>query len=231
MRRLALLAVVAVGFVALLVSQLSQSTTLAFTLGAAPLAANATVKHGQTVCQRSINVPPHGDFDRVALQIGTNHRPGSELAVVVRRHSGGVLGHGTLPAGYPDVPSEGGYREIATGDIAAGQPIDVCVENRGPGTVRLYGSGALANRNSDATLDGKPAQYDVAMVFRTDERSRASQIGHAFARASLFRPGFVGPWTYWVLAVLVVIAVPALLWRSLGVADEPTEPTASADRG
>jgi hypothetical protein len=231
MRRLALLAVVAAGVIALVIVQLSQSTTLAFTLGAAPQAANATVKRGQTVCQRSINVPPDAGFDRLALQIGTNHHPGPELDVSVRRHGGATLGRGTLAAGYPDVPEHGGYREIETGHVAAGQPIDVCVENRGPNTVRLYGSGALANRNSDATLDGKPAQYDVAMVFRTQERSRAGQIGHAFARASLFRPGFVGTWTYWVLAVLLVVAVPALLWRSLGVADEPTEPTPSADRG
>jgi hypothetical protein len=46
-----------------------------------------------------------------------------------------------------------------------------------------------------------------------------------FQRASLFRPGFVGAWTYWVLAALMVLAVPALLWRALGgVADAPTEP-------
>jgi hypothetical protein len=230
MRRLALVGVVVAGVLALVVVQLTQSTKLAFTLGAAPQAAIAKLKAGQEVCQRSINVPPHGGFDRVALQIGTNHQAGSELDVVVRHHGGAVLGRGTLPGGYPDVPTHGGYREIRTGRVAAGQPIDVCVTNAGARTVTLYGSGALANRNSDATLDGKPAQYDVAMVFRTDARSRAGQLGHVFARASLFRPGFVGTWTYWVLAALVVFAVPALLWRSLGVADEPTEPPATSDR-
>lgn len=228
MRRLALLVVVAAGVAALLVVQFTQSTKLAFTLGAAPQAAIAKLKAGQQICQRSINVPPHAGFDRVALQIGTNHHPGSALGVVVRRHGGGVLGRGALAGGYPDIPLHGGYREIVTGHVAADQPIDVCVANQGSRTVTLYGSGALANRTSDATLDGRPAQYDVAMVFRTEKRSRGSQLGHVFARAALFRPGFAGAWTYWVLAALVVLAVPALLWRSLGVADEPTEP---ADRG
>jgi hypothetical protein len=228
MRRLALVGVVVAGVVALVIVQLSQSTKLAFTIGAAPQAAIAKLGPRQQICQRSINVPPHGDFDRVALQIGTNRRAGSKLDVVVLRHGGRELGRGTLPPGYADVPPEGGYREVRTGRVAGGQPIDVCVGNTGRHAVTLYGTGALANRTSDAELDGVPTQYDVAMVFRTQERSRGGQIGHVFARAALFRPGFVGAWTYWVLAVLVVVAVPALLWRSLGVADEPTE---SADRG
>ena len=32
-----------------------------------------------------------------------------------------------------------------------------------------------------------------------------------FERAALFRPGFVGAWTFWLLLLGVVIAVPALL--------------------
>jgi hypothetical protein len=234
MRRapLVLVAVVVVGVIGLLVVQLSQSTRLAFTLGAAPQAAIAKLKRGQTVCQRSINVPPSAGFDRVALQVGTNRRPGPRLDVVVRRHDGRPLATGTLPAGYPDVPKDGGFRVVQTGAVAADQPIDVCVTNRGPHSAALYGSGALANRNSDATLDGKVAPYDVALVFQDAPRSRAGQIGHAFARASLFRPGFVGTWTYWLLALVLVLGVPALLWRALSsVADEPTDPGPVRDRG
>src|SRR4051812_22432027 len=163
MRRFALLGVVAAGLIVLVIVQLSQSTQLAFTVGAAPQAPLAKLQPGQTVCQRSINVPPHSGFDRIALQVGTNHHPGPQLDVVVRRHDGGRLAGGTLAAGYPDVPLHGGYRVIEMGAVADRQPIDVCVTNRGSRSVALYGSGALANRNSDATLDGKPIQYDVTM--------------------------------------------------------------------
>jgi hypothetical protein len=228
---IAFLAVVVVGVIGLVVVQLSQSTKLAFTLGAAPQAGLAKMKRGQTICQRSINVPPDAGFDRIALQVGTNHRPGPQLDVVVRGPDGRRLATGTLPAGYPDVPEHGGYRVVKTAAVAGDQPIDVCVTNHGRHSVALYGSGALANRNSDATLDGKPTQYDVALVFQDARRSRAGQIGHAFARASLFRPGFVGTWTYWLLGLLLVLAVPALLWRAVAVADEPTDPRPAPDRG
>ncbi|HEY6760995.1 MAG TPA: hypothetical protein VI318_15975 [Baekduia sp.] len=228
MRRLALglFGVVAAGLIALVIVQASQSTNLAFTVGAAPQAPIAALKAGQTVCQRQLNVPPHAGFDQIALQVGTHHRPGPPLDVVVRNHdTGRILGRGTLRAGYPDIPTGGGDRVVATGAVAADQPIDVCVTNRGPRSVALYGSGALANRNSDAVLDGKETAYDVTMVFQDARHSRGSELADMFQRASLFRPGFVGAWTYWILVALMVLAVPALLWRALGgVTDAPTDP-------
>jgi hypothetical protein len=231
-RALALVAVVAAGVVALVIVQVSQSSTLAFTLGAAPQAPLAKVDSRQTVCQNTINVPPSSAFDRVALQVGTNGRPGSRLDVTILRRRVPIAA-GTLRAGYPDVPPGGGFRTIPVGHVAGGQQIEVCVTNQGQHAVSLYGSGELANRVSNATLNGNPTNYDLALLFERPSRSRASLIGDVFQRASLFRPGFVGAWTYWVLAALMVLAVPALLWRALGgVEDAPTdaEPGPRADR-
>jgi hypothetical protein len=42
-----------------------------------------------------------------------------------------------------------------------------------------------------------------------------------FSRAALFRPGWVGAWTFWALLVALTVAVPLLLARALG-ATEPS---------
>jgi hypothetical protein len=67
-----------------------------------------------------------------------------------------------------------------------------------------------------------------------------------FERASRFRPGFVGPWPYWLLLGAVVTVVPFTLVRALRAGERmpgpasagspppeeravrPAEPTASA---
>jgi len=38
-------------------------------------------------------------------------------------------------------------------------------------------------------------------------------------RAALFRAAWVGPWTYLVLALLVLVAVPVLLVRAVATAE------------
>jgi hypothetical protein len=42
-----------------------------------------------------------------------------------------------------------------------------------------------------------------------------SLVPTMFRRAGLFHGGWVGAWTYWLLAALVALAVPALLVRAL----------------
>jgi len=40
-----------------------------------------------------------------------------------------------------------------------------------------------------------------------------------FERAALWHPGWVGPWTFWLLLALVLGGVPLLLWRALSEAE------------
>jgi hypothetical protein len=47
-----------------------------------------------------------------------------------------------------------------------------------------------------------------------------------FERAALFRPGWVGAWTFWLLLAALVIGVPTLLGRALRAALEEEEPKA-----
>jgi hypothetical protein len=53
-------------------------------------------------------------------------------------------------------------------------------------------------------------------------------LPHAFERASVFRPGWVGPWLYWLLAAAVLLGIPVLLARALSASEERPEPPARA---
>ena len=50
---------------------------------------------------------------------------------------------------------------------------------------------------------------------RGQPRSLLARLPDAFTHASQFKPGWVGAWTFWALAALVLIAVPLLLARAL----------------
>ena len=98
------------------------------------------------------------------------------------------------------------------GRVAPGESIAVCVENRGRRPAFIYGDADAAARSSTSYLNGKPTGSDLALEFeRRRPRSLAGLIPAMFDRAALFRAQWVGAWTYWLLAALVVVGAPALL--------------------
>ena len=76
-------------------------------------------------------------------------------------------------------------------------------------------------RESQASIDGHPLPTDdIAMVFpRAKSKTVLELVPQIFSRAALFRPGIVGPWTYWLLAALILFAAPLLLARAARLAD------------
>jgi hypothetical protein len=69
---------------------------------------------------------------------------------------------------------------------------------------------------SSATVDGEGIPGDLAVEFTSPEaRSLLTRLPAAFRHASVFRPGGVGAWTYWVLIALVAIGAPLALARAL----------------
>lgn len=74
------------------------------------------------------------------------------------------------------------------------------------------------------TIAGKPITSRVAVWFLGPpdaSRSIASEIGEMFRRAALFRPGFVGEWTYWVLFLVVFPLLAYCSIRLLATAGTP----------
>ena len=212
----AFLAVAAGGLLALAVVAAGDSRALAFTLGVAPTQVGAELRPGQTACQAPVLVS--SAFSRVRFQVGTYGRSGEPLDVVVRSlKSGSALGQGRLRGGYPD----GSQPSVPVGRVAPEQPVEVCIRNGGERKVALYGGTTVAAPGTDARVEGAETGTDLTLVFeRAEPRSMLAAVPDMFRRASLFRPGWVGSWTFWLLAVLLGAAVPTLLMLALARATD-----------
>ena len=192
----------------------TRRTPLAFTLGVAVAGPVATLQHGDEVCQRPIDVPSGGEFDRVRMSLGTFRREGSPLRVTVRDLGGHVLSEGVVPGGYPDIARQPEHLVRLDREVGA-QRVAVCIDNRGRRAVAVYGNVDAAARTSVAVKDGRPLGFDLALVFEREPRSKLSLIPEAFSRAALFRFTWMGAWTYYLLLGGLVLGGPWLLIRAL----------------
>jgi hypothetical protein len=209
-----LLGVIAAGLLGLVVFTLTQERTLAFTLGVPKGAPVAPLRPGEVVCQAPIAVPDAAAaFDRVAFQIGTYRRPGPPLEVTVEPAAGGrPVARGQLASGYQDVS----VSSVAVGRVTTRDPVRVCIRNRGTDRAAIYGAADAASRTSTASLNGRPLNADLSLVFeREHARSLASLVPAMLDRASLFRASWLGAWAYALLALVVVLGIPALLALAL----------------
>src|ERR687886_1987753 len=102
--RLVAIGGVVAGVVALVLVAALQQDSLAFTLGVARATPVARLGPGQQVCQRPIDVPAGGAFDRIALGV----RPAAPLRVTVRSATGRTLAAGTASGGRMRLPPGGG---------------------------------------------------------------------------------------------------------------------------
>ena len=205
--------------VALAAVALTSEREQAFTLGVVR-STTVKVKHGQAVCQAPISVPPDAAFDAVTVGATTRARRGAQLELTVRAadagdptRAGAVLARGALVSG---VAGEDPLRTVRVGHVDADRTVAVCLTNRSRRPALLYGNGDAAARASSAYAGGEPTGSDLALEFqRAEPRTLAALLPAMFDRAALFRAGWVGAWTYWVLALLCVLAVPLLLVRAL----------------
>jgi hypothetical protein len=212
--QLTLVAVVAAGLAVLIAVALTDKRDEAFTLGVRPAGVAAQLRPGDRACQERIEVPE--DFSSVELQIGTYRRPGVplEVSVLERSAAGPELGRGSLHGGYPDVSRA----RIGVGDVDAGRQIAVCVENGGERRVALYGNSGAAAPFSTLRVRGRTVDNDLTLVFhRSEQRSLIAALPDMFSRASLFKAGWVGAWTFWLLGLAAVGLVPLVLALALRV--------------
>ena len=177
---------------------------------------------GREACQAPL--VPHSDFSGVQLLVATYRQPGPPLSVTVRDvATGDVLGRGNLAGGYPD----NSFQTIATGPVPGRRNVAICVANDGSSSALLYGDAGHVVAETGATIGGRPVDADIGFVF-TRDRPFAGLVADIARRAALFRPQWVGPWTFWLLAAGVVLAVPLLLAGALrgAVRDEDASESA-----
>src|SRR4051812_36415962 len=92
--RLIVVGLTAAAALALAVVAVAQRTSLSFTLGVARAAPVARLGPGEQACQRPIDVPAGGAFDRVALGVAGR----AALRLTVRDARGGLLATGNVAA-------------------------------------------------------------------------------------------------------------------------------------
>jgi hypothetical protein len=171
------------------------------------------VTAGQRLCIGDFEVPDGTGRVELSLAWVGERRPA--LTLVLR--AGETVRRGSVPAaaapapGSP-VPVNVPVRELDTpGESAPGR---VCLAPVG-GTFGVGGMAGLQADQQAPRLDGEPLDARVALRFRGPEGSSTTQLSafpDAIRRAALFRPGFVGPWLY--VAIFVVL-LPLLALASL----------------
>jgi hypothetical protein len=186
-------------------------------LGSNSVAARGVValaNPGERMCIRDLLVP--AGTQRVRWWIDTQDKARPPIDMQVRLHGGPVLkGHlaGSPTGGYhsEDIPM--------TSPVPGGRPFrfaDVCLLPRaGGGTIFVWGANQLDIKSKPIEV-GKQRFPNRAAIWylplNHEKRSILAQLGTMFDRASLFRPGFVGPWTFWVLLFGLV---PGLLYGGI----------------
>jgi hypothetical protein len=201
----ALAAIALAGVAATVVAGVVDRREVAFTVGLPAVRIAGTLHPGDERCRDMIEVPAR--FARVRMPIATFGRPGSRFAIIVRdTRTRRVLGRGDVPAGYPDNSTV----DAAVGEIAAGARIAVCVRNAGPGPIAVLGS-------PPATLAGEVDEQGQSVIelgfsfLRSEPASVIGETATIVERASLFKPGWAGPWLFWLLLAAVAAGVPLLL--------------------
>jgi hypothetical protein len=210
MRRSAILsfgAVVAVGLLGLVAVAGIQRRAEAFTLGVIPAVGVARLAPDHEICQKPIDVVE--EFRRVRLQVSTFS--GSGPPVVVKVHdalTGASLVRKRVPGGYPDNAVQ---TVTLPKDIPDGGRVGVCVRNVGDRAMAPYGNSGLSNQTSEAYLDGRRLEGDMAIVFLRDEpKSMIALVPSIVERASLFHGSWASRDAYWALLVALLFGTTSL---------------------
>jgi hypothetical protein len=201
--------------------------------------------HGGVVCEDPIALAE--PITHVRFTMGTHGLPGTALDITVSRSQpGGRTGGPMLARGHLN----GGWVERGLPQtvpvsprVAPGQYVRVCIQNTDvrwayawgdlgvPQAHEVFPSGPRPTITpTNMTVDGIGIRGDISMAFvGNHRRSLLTRLPKVFERATAFRPGFVGAWTYWLLLALVLVAAPVLLGRALIASlREPREQPAAA---
>jgi len=185
---IAFVAVALVGIAGLLVAASQYERTTAFSPGVPSAGPQVALHPGQVACENPTLV--QASFASVTAWLGGTANPGAALEMSIRSAGGARLATASIPA--TDVASSTPVFKLSR-TVAAGQWIVVCLHAIGPQTTQVLGSSG---------------QFTL-LFLRPHPESLLSAIPSIFDRAALFRPTWVGAWTFWALLALLGVAFVA----------------------
>ena len=192
-------------FLVLAAAALGQSDVQrADTNGIQPDAFIVDLGPGREACLAGIIVPR--DAVGVRVFVGTHRRPGPNLRFALRDRSSRAVRRGELRAGYGDAQ----WQTIPFEPVAR-ESRDYALCFQADGRIALAGNGdSNLDPYSELRVDGQVQGGEPAyQLVREGRESLLELVPTVFRRATLFRPGWIGPWTFY-LAALVLLLVGAL---------------------
>jgi hypothetical protein len=215
------LAVAAGGAVLLVALGLARGSSLVYTLGVQPQLPVVALAPGAEACQAPVHVPPRATFGRIAFNAAAAAEPTRDLEVSVwdHAHTSREAQAAVAPAAKPADGTAPPAVRADIGDVRPDEPLQVCFANRGREPIELWGGPDAASGLSTAAVDGTTPGVDLTVVLEdSEQRSALALLPDMAERASRFRARWLSPVAYLVLALLVVIGVPALLAGAVATA-------------
>ncbi len=203
--------------IALLVLAGSQSRLVnAFALDAPNQFPLLTLQPGKRVCEGPVSsgAPVRG----VGIWGASLGGPGHMRVDVMATSGRAILASGSLNAG----PAEAEYTSRLTRVVPAHTQMRVCLEQQA-GAFSLAGSAAL---DPKVVMTGPVPGKEFSLVLLKEGRpSMLGALSTAFSRAALWRPSWVGSWTFWVLAagLLASFGAGVLAVAAAASADDETD--------
>ncbi|MGI8506450.1 MAG: hypothetical protein ACR2MK_06520 [Solirubrobacteraceae bacterium] len=191
----------ALGLAALLVSASVPVESRAFVLGSPNQNTIAILAPGERACEGPVKgSEPVGGVRVWGASVGGP----SALEVTAMQRAGAIAARGGMEV--TSTPSA--YTAALSPALPAGRELTVCVRSVGANPFSLLGS-APVNPAVLMTLGGKQRQSEFSLaLLRGPRQSLLASLPRAFARASLFHPGWVGTWTFWLLTLALLATVP-----------------------
>jgi hypothetical protein len=211
------IACAAIALVVLLIAALQHMAVRTASVGA-PNNATVAVLHPATrVCEGPVT--SQGSARSVGIW-GASAGPTTRLTVDVQdAATSRLLAAGALQA----APVESEWTGRLAHDLPGGRPLRVCLTDDS-GTFSLEGSGGSV---PTVISTGIPTGQRFSLVLLSDgNRSLLRSLSTAFSRASLWRPSWVGSWTFWVLtfALLGTFAMGVVAVTAAADDDEDRPP-------
>lgn len=215
-QRLAAIAVLAIAMLIALASLSKSEYRLTWTNGihAGAWAVENLSSGDGPVCIDGQYVP--SETGRIQVFVGTYDRPSAKLTATILDSDG-------VPATQGSISGKG-IREtvsIPLRPIArdlSGASLCLTVDS---GKFALAGTPQDSQGASALTVDGEPRSADVHVEYLTGKKSSLfSHVPEIFERASLFKAGWVGPWTFFAITIagvaLIGLLVAALFRLGIG---------------
>jgi hypothetical protein len=157
---------------------------------------------GQTACSGNVAVDPQAEI--ASMRVITLRHPAPPLTLTLR--GTGYSASARIAGGYS------GDNDVISRVVPPPQAtiVTACVRNGGRARVALGASSDRTRSRSITIVDGRSSGKSAWLSFAEARRhSMLARASTTIARMSVFRPGVVGPWLLWPLAMLFLFGIPA----------------------